>query len=154
MTTTPTSLTFPILAMPFTDSTNTAHPNACWYLATINQDAIDLAAGLVFYGYDTPADLVAVIKSDLTGGPKISPIGQKSYPFSMPQFAQFASTPGAAGATLMGSEFTDAVGLAQSVLDTPAPPNADGSPALNADGTAKMVSFFAGATVSSVTVTL
>jgi hypothetical protein len=149
----PTTLTFPILRLPFTDVSNTHHPDAVWYLASIAQDAIDLDAGLQFYGYDNADDLTIDLKAALGGGVKYTPIGQKSYSLSMPQFAQLANAPSQAGVPLMSTEFQDAVGFAQSVLDTPVL-NADGTPAPpNADGTPQMRSFFAGATVDSVQVT-
>lgn len=141
---TTTTLQFPILRMPWTDPSNTAHPNAVWFLAEITQDALSGRAGLEWYGYDVDSDLLADLTTNLAAGTKnFTPIGQKSYQLTMPQFAQFATALGPAGATLMGSEFMDAVGLAQQTLDTP-----------NTATPPVMVSFFATATVDVITLTL
>jgi hypothetical protein len=147
------TLSFPILRMAYTDASNTHHSNAVAYLASISQDAIDLQAGLTFYLYDADSDLIADLQAALTGGKRYDTIGQKAYSLSMPQFAQLANAPSQAGVPLMSTEFQDAVGFAQSVLDTPIL-NADGTPAPpNADGTPQLRSFFLGATVDSVQVT-
>lgn len=145
--TTTQSLEFPILQMPYADSSGAFHPDAVWFLASITQDSLDQDAGLTWYGYESNSMLNQTLTAALTGtGTKFSPIGQKSYSLTMPQFAQFAAAPGAAGATLMSSEFTDAVQFAQATLDTP-------TGAVDSKGQPVMVSFFAAATVSSVSVT-
>lgn len=41
-----TTMQFPVLQQAFTDASNTAHPNAVWFLASIAQDALDVEAGL------------------------------------------------------------------------------------------------------------
>ena len=124
----PTTLQFPVVLMPFTDASNTAHPSAVWYLASISQDALDLDAGLTFYGYDNANDLINDLAVTLTGtGTRYSPIGEKSYSLTMPQFATFA----------------------QSTLDTPTSP-----PTTDSKGNPVLVSFFATATQGSITVTV
>jgi hypothetical protein len=133
--------------MPFVDATGTNHPNSVWLLADCAESIIDLDTGLSFYGYDADADLINNFDVTLgKPGTKFNTVGEKHYDLSMPEFEVLANTISQAGESLEQITFTDAVGFAQDVLDTPTGTN-------NPDGTPVLAPYFAGATVGSITVT-
>jgi len=129
-----------VLQMPFTDNSGCAHPSAIWIPGTVIMDNVDMAGGVDWLAYHSP-QAYAAGDSPVQGGQHHTALGRALY-------AGVSAFPIPAGATTYGQVTMAAlVYLAQNVLDTPAPPNADGSTATNPDGSPEMRSFFVSATI-------
>ena len=122
------------VTMAWTGPDGTAHPNSVWYPSQISFDLGDASATVTFTGYNTAADLQLWF---LNGG-KIS-IGQ--HPYVIPRTA-FPTT---YAAIMAGSLQIPTAELA--LMQTQDVPVTTG-------GVSSYVSFFAGATPTSVTVTV
>lgn len=130
------------LAQPILDDgTGTAHPDAIYIITDIHEDIIDGCGSLVWLPWHNAAALLAKEKG-LSQCQVTQQLGKTDFALSSAYSVQ-------AGA-FSQAESEDLIFMAKSIKDTPAPPNADGSPATNPDGSPKLVSFFAGATVAQI----
>ena len=129
------------------DGCGCGHPNAIYIPLDTVMDFDNATGSVGWQAWHDAATLLAV----KTGQSKDGPLSQCNHRQQLgpADFAADAAYAVPAG-PFAGAVSASLVYVAQMIKDVPAPPNADGSPALNADGTPKMASFFASATVTEI----
>lgn len=128
------------LTMPYTDASGDAHPNAFAYPVMHTEDRLAMQGSVTWYLY---RDAVAFLAG-------LQLVGEHTVQVDKATFLAGAAMPPQGASNGANAGALD-VFLALNVKDTPTL-DASGRPVLDASGLPVMQSFFAGATVVSITV--